>query len=262
MTAIDVERLSVWLRARHVLNDFSFSVASPGLVVIVGPNGAGKSTLLRAIAGLVPAQDGTIRIGKFELRSMSMQQRARTIGYLPQERTVHWPVSARQIVALGRLPHQPPGARLSAADRAAIDAAMAAMDASSLADRSVHELSGGERARVLIARVLAQQPSVILADEPTAGLDPKHQWALFEQLETAAAKGTRIIVALHDLALASRFARHVLVVSDGRLVASGAPEQVLTAKRLASVFGVASASVEHDGRRLILPVGLTPGHNG
>ncbi len=256
MTTIDVERLSVRLRERSVLSSVSFSLSSPGLVAVVGPNGAGKSTLLRAIAGLVAIDEGAIRIDDVELRSLSAQQRARAIGYLPQERTVHWPVAVRQIVALGRLPHQLPGAGLSAADQTAVDAAMVAMDVSAFAARSLLELSGGERARVLIARVLAQQPSVILADEPTAGLDPKHQLALFEQLEATVACGTRIIVALHDLALASRFAQHVLVIAEGRLVASGTPQNVLTEDLLASIFGIACASVERDGHRFIMPVGL------
>jgi iron complex transport system ATP-binding protein len=257
VTAIHVEHLKVRLRQRTVLDDVSFDIAAPGLVVIIGANGAGKSTLLRALAGLVPAHHGTIRIGGGLLHAMTPQQRARAIGYLPQERTVHWPLPARQIVALGRLPHQPPGAGLNAVDQAAIDTALSAMDATALADRPVLELSGGERARILIARVLAQEPAIILADEPTAGLDPKHQWALFERLEAAAARGTRIIVALHDLALASRFARHVLLVAEGRLAAAGTPDDVLTAERLVTVFGVASGTIEHDGRRLIVPLGLS-----
>ena len=133
------------------------------------------------------------------------------------------------------------------------------MDATALSDRSILELSGGERARVLIARVLAQQPAVMLADEPTAGLDPQHQWALFDRLEATAAHGTRIVVALHDLALASRFARHVLLVAGGRLVAHGTAAEVLTPRRLAEVFGVAASIIERDGHRLIVPVGLADG---
>ena len=130
--------------------------------------------------------------------------------------------------------------------------------AASLGERHVRTAQAiNNRARILIARVLAQEPAVILADEPTAGLDPKHQWALFQRLEAAAARGTRIIVALHDLALASRFAGHVLLVADGRLAAAGAPETVLTPERLATVFGVASGIIEHHGRRLIVPLGLS-----
>ncbi len=256
MTAIRVEHLSIRLGNRAVLDDISFDITAPGLVVIVGPNGAGKSTLLRGLAGLAPSHGGSIQIGEALLHTLSPQERARAIGYLPQERTVHWPMPAHEIVALGRLPHQVAAAGLNAHDRAAVAKAIAAMDADHLADRPILELSGGERARILIARVLAQEPSVILADEPTAGLDPKHQWALFECLEVAAARGTRIIVASHDLALASRFAQHVLLVTDGRLSATGSPADVLTRDRLAAVFGVASAVIEHDGHQVIVPLGL------
>ena len=256
MTALHVVQLSVHVRGRPILDDVTFDIVTPGLTVVVGPNGAGKSTLLRALAGLTPVHTGTIRINGTALGSMTATERARAIGYLPQERTVHWPLSARRIVALGRLPHQMPGAVLGPHDMAAIDAALSAMDANGLADRPILELSGGERARILIARVLAQEPAIMLADEPTAGLDPRHQWALFERLEAIAARGTRIIVALHDLALASRFARTVLLIADGRLAAVGSSEDVLTPERLATIFGVTSQLIAHDGHHLIVPVGL------
>jgi iron complex transport system ATP-binding protein len=255
--AIRVKDLVVRFRARSALEAVTFDIATPGLVAIIGPNGAGKSTLLKSIAGLVPAHSGTIQISETLLHAMTPAQRATIIGYLPQERTVHWPLSARAIVELGRLPHQRPGAGLSPADTTAINAAITAMDVEALAERSVQELSGGERARVLIARVLAQEPSVILADEPSAGLDPQHQWALFEKLEATAGQGIRIIVALHDLALTSRFAKHVLMVAGGRLVAHGTPDDVLTPERLRHVFGISCLRLPHDGHTLVVPTGLT-----
>ena len=257
MTRITAEHLTVNLRGRTALQDVSFDMSEPGLIALVGPNGAGKSTLLRALAGLIPLTGGTVRIAGQDLARMESRERARAIGYLPQDRTVHWPLPARDVVALGRLPHQRPGAHESGADRLAITQALAAMDAEALAARPVLELSGGERARILIARVLAQQPAVMLADEPTAGLDPEHQWALFERLEAAATSGMRILVALHDLSLASRFARTVLLLADGRLVAMCPPAEALTAERLTAVFGISSTTVEHAGHRFIVPVGRT-----
>ncbi len=253
MTAIRAEHVAVRFRDRQVLDDISFDIAAPGLVVVVGPNGAGKSTVLRALAGLVPLQAGAIHIGDVAVSAMSPRQRSTIIGYLPQERTVHWPLRARRIVELGRLPHGSTGARPS--DRAVIERAMADMDVTGLSERPILELSGGERARVLIARVLAQEPAVILADEPTAGLDPGHQWALFERLEASAARGIRIVVALHDLALASRFACHVILVTNGRIAAVGPPAEVLTSERLAEIFHIDSINVDYGGRRLIVPLG-------
>ena len=260
MTAarLSARSLTVQLKLRTVLDDVSFDIVTPGLVVLAGPNGAGKSTLLRALAGLVAPAAGEVRIDDGALATWSIPERARRIGYLPQERTVHWPLAVRSVVALGRLPHQGPRARESNADRTAIDFAMAAMDITALAARSVQDLSGGERARVLVARVLAQEPQILLADEPTAGLDPSHQWALFETLEAAAQSGMRVVVALHDLAIASRFATHLVLLAGGRLIASGPPSGVLTPERLAQVYGITADTVETGGHRLIVPTGRTP----
>lgn len=258
MTSIRAENVSLRLRDRLALKAVTFGLDRPGLTAVVGPNGAGKSTLLRALAGLAPIQHGRLEISGHDVGTMSAAERATTIGYLPQERTVHWSLSARDIVALGRLPRRGPASAATATDDEAVASALLAMDATHLASRPVLELSGGERARILIARVLAQQTTVILADEPTSGLDPSHQWALFERLESAAAGGTRIVVALHDLALASRFAAEVLVISAGRLVASGTPAEVLTPATLADVFGIEAVVQTVAGRRIIIPVGRAP----
>ena len=129
------------------------------------------------------------------------------------------------------------------------------MDVTALAARSVQDLSGGERARVLVARVLAQEPQILLADEPTAGLDPAHQWALFETLEAASRRGVRVVIALHDLAIASRFAEHLLLVAGGKLVAAGRPADVLTSERLAAVYGITAATIDTGPHRLIVPTG-------
>lgn len=250
---ITAERITVRLGTRTVLSGASTSLASGELVAIVGANGAGKSTLLRALAGLVPVSDGDVRVGSRPIASLGSVQLGREVAYLPQERAVHWPLSCHAVVALGRLPHLAPGSGLRAADLHIVSAALAAMDAGALADRPVTELSGGERARVLVARALAQDTPVLLADEPTAGLDPAHALALFEVFERLRSEGRGIAVALHDLSLAARFATRVVLLKHGRVIADGPVDATLSAERMAEAFGVRARLAEIDGLRFVLP---------
>ena len=167
--------LGVRLAGRIVLKDVSLALSAGHLVALVGPNGAGKTTLLRAMAGLIPSE-GEIEIGGHTLASLPLRERAKRFGYLPQGHVVHWPLPARDIVALGRYPHGATDpARLSPKDAEAVLRAMQAVDVMEFSDRRVTELSGGERSRVALARALAVEAPVILADEPTASLDPRHQ---------------------------------------------------------------------------------------
>jgi iron complex transport system ATP-binding protein len=177
---------------------------------------------------------------------------------ISQERIVHWALTARAVVALGRLPHRPLGAGEGAADLAAIDAALAAMDVAHLAERPVPELSGGERARVLIARALAQEPRALLADEPAAGLDPAHQLTLFRHLAALAAAGRTVIVALHDLSLAARFCHSVALVHRGRTIAAGAPKHVLSPEHLAAAYGIRARYQAIEGVPVVVPLDVLP----
>ena len=196
-----------------MLNDISLSLSSGHLVALVGPNGAGKTTLLRALAGLLPS-DGAIHVGGEALSSLALRERARRFAYLPQGHIVHWPLPARDIVALGRYPHGATDpARMSPKDAEAVLRAMRATDVVEFSDRRVTELSGGERSRVALARVLAVEAPVILADEPTASLDPRYQLDVMKTLRAAADQGVLVIVVTHDLGLAARFADTVLVLS-------------------------------------------------
>jgi iron complex transport system ATP-binding protein len=161
-------------------------------------------------------------------------------------------------VALGRLPHQPLGAGESPADTRAIEAAIAAMDIGHLAERPVPEMSGGERARVLVARALAQEPAALFADEPVAGLDPAHQLALFHHLTALASAGRTVVVALHDLALAARFCHRIVLVEAGRSVAAGVAEEVLKSEHLAAVYGIDARYTRMDGIPVVLVADVLP----
>ncbi len=235
--ALTLEDVRVPLGGRDVLAGVDARFEAGRIAVVLGPNGAGKSTLLRAAAGLVAAKgvelDGTAVSG------LPARDRARAIGYLPQDHIVHWDMAARDLVALGRAALRAPFAGESDADRAAIDRALAATDTAGLADRGVLTLSGGERARVLLARVLAGEPRWLLADEPLASLDPAHQLDLLDRLRAAADAGMGVVLVLHDLAQAARIADDVLVLADGRVAA-----RTLDADVIARVFSVA---VDHAG---------------
>ena len=200
-------------------------ILQPGQVTgVIGPNGAGKTTLLKALAGLSPGP------GRVRLDGQPLRPHPRRLAWLPASRDAVWPMTAAALVQLGLGPAAVP-------DPAAVAAALAACDASTLADRPVNQLSTGERARVLLARALVARPAWLLLDEPIANLDPGHRLDVMALLAAEAGRGAGVVLALHDLDLARRCDR-LLLIADGALVADGAPHQVLSSDRLAAIFGV------------------------
>lgn len=255
MTLLSVENLSVRLGHRQVLNGLGFEVEAGEFVGLIGPNGAGKSTLLRSVLDLVPTQ-GHIRLSGEVAGAMNARRRAARVAYLAQEREIAWAVPVETIVALGREPHRAGFAALTTQDRTIIDAAMQRMDIEAFRDRIATELSGGEKARVLTARALAQDAPLLLADEPTAGLDPAHQISLMRLFASLAAGGKSVVASLHDLGLAARWCSRLLLLHEGRIVADGSPKQVLTPQNLRDIYGVEAFFGEAGGTPVIQPLDL------
>jgi len=246
------ENIGVRLGSRQLLADVSLTLKPGELVFLLGPNGAGKTTLLRTIAGLVPAS-GRVLWKDTDLARMNIRERARLMAYIPQGHVAHWPVTAREVVAIGRFPHASSLSRLLAADDAAIDKALASADAQHLADRIVTELSGGERARVMLARALAVEAPVLLADEPVAALDPEHQIGMAQLMRQLARDGRAVLAVVHDLTLASRFGDRVIVLNAGRVVAKGEPLQTLTPDLLRQVFGINAEVLKTETATALVP---------
>lgn len=255
MTLLSVRDLKVHLGGTPVLRGVSFDIGEGEVVGLIGPNGAGKSTLLRASQGLLTLGEGSVQTGG---RRLTAAQRARVIAYLPQEREIAWPITVEALVALGRLPHIGPFASPGAEDKAAVERAMELAGVTQLRGRAVTRLSGGERARALLARALAQEAELLLADEPTAGLDPAQQMVVMRIFAGQAAAGRGVVVCLHDLGLAARWCTRLLMLCDGRIVAEGTPQEVLTAETLRAVYGVEVFFGASTDGMVVMPVGLTP----
>lgn len=230
--ALELRAASVRLDGRVVLDEVSLKVRPGERVAVVGPNGAGKTTLLRASLGLQRLSGGEARLFGREVRGLSERARAERVGYLAQERRIAWGVSARRVAALGAVTASPPEA-----DRRA-QAALARVGLSARADRSVFAMSGGERGRALLARLLATGAPLLVADEPAAGLDPDAQLRVLDDLAAEAAGGRAVVMTLHDLTLAARWAERVVVLDDGRVAADGAPLEALRPEVLERVFGL------------------------
>ncbi|MDA7425339.1 ABC transporter ATP-binding protein [Thalassococcus lentus] len=245
---LHLDHLTVRRDGCPVVDDVSLKITPGECVGLIGPNGAGKTTLLRAALGLLPHE------GQSSLAQMAPRDRAAQAAWLPQSREIAWPVPVRDLVALGRLPH---GRKSGPADEEAIQAAMARMGLETFADRPATQLSGGEQARVLIARTLAQDTPLLMADEPIAGLDPAAQLSTLTVLRDLSREGRAVLLSLHDLSLAARFCSRLIMLDQGRKVADGPPVEVLTQPNLAKTFHLRARIHETPEGPIVQPLETT-----
>jgi iron complex transport system ATP-binding protein len=251
------ETLSVRLGGRAVLGALSLSLRPGEVAAVVGPNGAGKSTLLACLAGLRRPTSGRVALDGADLAGLADRDRARRIGYLPQNPEIAWRLDVRTVVRLGRTAHR--GVFGETPDDArAVDRALALTRMTAFARRDITTLSGGERARALIARALAGEPGWLIADEPLTGLDLAHQLDAADLLRRAAGEGAGVVVSLHDLAFAARVADRIVLICGGRILADGPPQAALTPAALAEAYDIEARWVDGAGGPLLDVLGRRP----
>lgn len=253
MSLLCVKNLSVFRQKRPVVQHLSFAIRQGEFVGLIGANGAGKSTLLRAVLAQIPYQ-GTIMLNGEESAHLSGRERAKILSYIAQDREIIWNMRVETLVELGRYARLPHLAGLSGQDRQKIEEALEALEIAHLRDKPARELSGGEQARVLIARALVQDTQFLLADEPVAGLDPAHQIGLMQIFRDMVANGRSILCTMHDLGLAARWCSRLLLVKDGTLMADGTPDEVLQPEMIRSLYGVDVYHAQTEDGLIIQPV--------
>ncbi|GAB2814360.1 ABC transporter ATP-binding protein [Actinocorallia aurea] len=252
------EGLALGYGDRLVVESLDLTIPPGKITVIVGANACGKSTLLRSLSRLLSPRKGRVVLDGKEVHRMNAKELARTLGLLPQSPVAPEGITVLDLVGRGRNPHQGIFSRWNAKDDVAVAAALEATRTTDLADRAVDELSGGQRQRVWIAMALAQETDLLLLDEPTTFLDASHQVEVLDLLtDLNQDRGTTIVMVLHDLNLAARYADHLIALADGALHSSGTPAEVLTEDCVRTVFGLNSRIIEDpvSGRPLMLPIG-------
>ncbi|MEC5168253.1 ABC transporter ATP-binding protein [Glaciihabitans sp. GrIS 2.15] len=242
---LDARRIDLRIDGRLIVDGVDCTVAAGTFSALIGPNGAGKSTLLRVLAAVDRPEAGTVHFGPDDLFALGRRQRARLVGFVEQDSGTELSLSVREVVALGRIPHQGFFGDATAEDHAVIESALDAADVSALAERDVTTLSGGERQRVLLARALAQQPTLLVLDEPSNHLDIAAQLAVLGLLRSLASSGVTVLAALHDLNLASAYCDHVIVLRDGVVFAAGPTAEIITPRLVRAVYGVRATVLEH-----------------
>jgi iron complex transport system ATP-binding protein len=262
MTVLSATDVTVRLGGNTILDGAAIAVAAGEVIGLIGPNGAGKTTFLRVLAGLQAAEAGAVLVGDRPLAALDRREAARRMAYLPQGAVAHWPLTVENLVALGRLPHRTSWQRFDGGHARAIERAMTDADVSHLWGRTVKTLSGGEAMRVMLARALATEPSILLADEPVASLDPYHQLQVMELLKRMTGRGGAVIVVLHDLALAARFCDRLVLIDHGRVVGDGPPAEVLRPEHLAATYHIKAFHGTAGGESFVIPWRRLPGQDG
>ena len=250
---IHARDLAVTLGGQPIFRSVSLVLRRGEMVGIVGPNGSGKTTLVRALAGLQSLTSGHVVLEGRSLESWHRRDLAMHLAYHPQGQPIQWPIAVRRVVELGRTPHIGRWRGPTPQDDLAIEEAIGRTEIGHLADRDCTTLSGGERARVMLARALAVKAPILMADEPVAALDPRHQIAIMQILHQAAVGGDCVVVVLHDLPLATRFCDRIVVVAEGGILADGPPDRALTTAVVRRAFGVWAIEGWHEGNRYVLP---------
>ena len=253
MSVIAARDIVVQRGTQRALNSVNFDVDAGEVVGVVGPNGAGKTTLLRTLIGLQKPDTGEVLFETRPRGEISAGEFAKAVGYLPQNAIFHWPILVEHAVNLGRFPHQSPLAGTTSQDRHAIEQAMDIAGICDFIGRRVDQISGGERMRVHLARLLAGEHRAIIADEPITSLDPKYQLHFLSVLERQASQGTAVVISLHDLSLASRFCHRLVVLDDGAVAVADTPERALNDTTLATVFGVQATRMQTTTGLSIIP---------
>jgi iron complex transport system ATP-binding protein len=251
------DKVSVGLGGAKVVSDATFGVTNGELVAVLGANGAGKSSLIKAGLGLLACDSGAVLLDGQNPAKLPTGVRARQVAYLPQSRPLAWPLSVRDVVALGRFAFGAAPGRLGKADADAVEAAIGACNIVHLADRATDTLSGGELARVHVARALAAQAPLLVADEPTAALDPAQALGVTQVVADFCAKGGAALVILHDISLAARFASRIIVMSQGAILVDAPPTQALTPDILRRAFGIDARLAEIDGTPALSIAGIS-----
>ena len=253
MIRLEAKNLQVKLGKRLVIRGVDVEVNTGEIVGLLGPNASGKTTLLRTLAGLLSPFTGEISIDGVQFEKIAPNLRARSVAYLAQGAGSHWPLTVHRLVTLGRTPYVGSLEKLNVEDEKAVKLASENCDIIELSQRSIGELSGGEQARVMLARALATEPRVLLADEPVSHLDPYHQLRIMELLRAQAKEDRASIVVLHDLSLAAKFCDRLVILDEGTVAASGSPREVLNNSMLNRVFGIEAEFFNRKEKLIVVP---------
>lgn len=260
MKQLELQNVSLELNKASILQNISVSLKRGEMVGLIGPNGAGKSSLLKSTLGLIETSNGKVIVDGQELLNLSLKERARKIAYAAQGAPVYWPLTVKKIVALGRVPFLNPWQKLSAEDSLFVENAMQETDCWHLKERVVTTLSGGERARVLLARVLATKAPYVLADEPVASLDPSHQLQVMDILKKLSNSDCGVMVVMHDLSLALRYCDKLILLNEGKLIGQDIPAVILNDDNLENIFSVRASRWQDNNENFLVTHHINKGN--